>query len=59
MTLSISEIQYCNALPLCSMSRFSYYYAECRVLVIIMLNVSVMSVNYTECHYAECQCDEC
>ncbi len=39
VTLSLNDIQHNNALPLCSVSHFIYYYAEC---------------HYAECRYADC-----
>jgi hypothetical protein len=49
VTLSISDTQHNNALPLywmslCSVSCFIYYYAEC---------------HHAECRYAECRYVEC
>jgi len=49
MTLSISVSQQDNALPLCRVSRFIYYYAECHYA----------ELRYAECLYAECRYAEC
>jgi hypothetical protein len=40
VTLSVSDSQHNNALPIFWVSRFIYYYAEC---------------HYTKCHYAACR----
>ncbi len=44
MTVSINDTQRNNALLLCCVSHFIYYFAEC---------------HYAECHYAECRNAEC
>ncbi len=40
VTLSIDDTQHAYALPLCSVSHFMYYYAEC---------------HYADFHYADCR----
>ncbi len=44
VTVSVSDSQHNNALPLCWASRFIYHYDECRVLFAIMLSVIMWNV---------------
>jgi len=49
VTFSINNAQHNNALPLCWILPFIYYYAECKYT----------ECQYGRCHYAECQYAEC